>query len=231
MRDPQESLPEVGLDRFPIELAALLERHATLVDDAAKKSEILVSAGRVLLDPIGAVDRSQKCFERALEIEEKVLGPDHTDVAMGLNNLAVVRKKLGDYKGALPLYERALAIWRAALGDERALGIDQAQLFAMCRQRKAAVGAAARLVKRHLRRVVVEELARELLAEAHAVTQPTLVLQGDKDTVVDAAGAERLAARLGGQRTFHVIRGSDHLLTLDAQHTEVFDRVTNFLTD
>jgi hypothetical protein len=49
--------------------AALLERHATLVDDAAKKAEILVSAGRVLLDPIGAVDRSQKCFERVLEID------------------------------------------------------------------------------------------------------------------------------------------------------------------
>jgi len=73
------------------------------------------------------------------------------------------------------------------------------------------------------------QLACEVLAEAHAVTQPTLVLQGDRDTVVDPAGAERLAARLGGPRTFHVIRGSDHLLTLDAQHAEVFDRVTGFL--
>jgi carboxylesterase len=73
------------------------------------------------------------------------------------------------------------------------------------------------------------QLAREVLAEAHAVTQPTLVLQGDRDTVVDPTGAERLAARLGGHRTFHVIRGSDHLLTLDAQHPEVCERVTNFL--
>lgn len=73
------------------------------------------------------------------------------------------------------------------------------------------------------------QLAREVLAEAHAVTQPKLVLQGDRDTVVDPTGAERLAARLGGHRTFHVIRGSDHLLTLDAQHPAVFERVTNFL--
>jgi carboxylesterase len=73
-------------------------------------------------------------------------------------------------------------------------------------------------------------LARDVLAEAHLVTQPTLVLQGDRDTVVDASGADRLAARLGGPRQLQVIRGSDHLLTLDAQHPEVFDRVTDFLT-
>lgn len=72
-------------------------------------------------------------------------------------------------------------------------------------------------------------LAREVLAEAHRVTQPTLVLQGDRDTVVDASGADRLAARLGGPRELHVIRGSDHLLTLDRQHPEVFERMTRFL--
>jgi pimeloyl-ACP methyl ester carboxylesterase len=73
------------------------------------------------------------------------------------------------------------------------------------------------------------QLASEVLDEAHRVSQPTLILQGDGDTVVDPAGAERLAARLGGHRTFHVIRDSDHLLALDAQHPEVFDHVTRFL--
>lgn len=73
------------------------------------------------------------------------------------------------------------------------------------------------------------QLAREVLASAHEVKQPTLLLQGDRDTVVDSSGAERLASRLGGSRTFHFIRGSDHLLALDAQHEEVFARVTDFL--
>ena len=73
------------------------------------------------------------------------------------------------------------------------------------------------------------ELAREVLAAAPEVKQPTLVLQGDRDTVVDATGAERLASRLGGSPTLHVIHDSDHLLTLDAAHREVFERVTTFL--
>lgn len=73
------------------------------------------------------------------------------------------------------------------------------------------------------------ELAREVLAAAPEVKQPTLLLQGDRDTVVDASGAGRLASRLGGNPTFHSIRGSDHLLTLDAQREEVFARVTAFL--
>ncbi|MEN9798497.1 MAG: hypothetical protein RL653_2193 [Pseudomonadota bacterium] len=72
-------------------------------------------------------------------------------------------------------------------------------------------------------------LAREVLAAAPTVTQPTLILQGDGDTVVHAASAEQLASRLGGSPEFHSIRGSDHLLTLDAAHAEVFARVSGFL--
>jgi tetratricopeptide (TPR) repeat protein len=80
------------------ELAALLERHATLVDDAAKKSEILVSAGRVLLDPIGAVDRSQKCFERALEID--------ANNGVALEALARIAALKGDTRAATDAYDK-----------------------------------------------------------------------------------------------------------------------------
>jgi tetratricopeptide (TPR) repeat protein len=45
-----------------------------------------------------------------------VLGPDHPDVAMTLNNLAVLYKFAGKYAEAEPLYQRALAIFEAALG-------------------------------------------------------------------------------------------------------------------
>ena len=72
------------------------------------------------------------------------------------------------------------------------------------------------------------QLGREVLASG-AVTQPTLILQGDSDTVVHAPAARHLAEQLGCTQHFHVIPGSDHLLTLDAQHDEVFRRVTDFL--
>ena len=56
--------------------------------------------------------------ERALAIREKVLGPEHPDTAMSLNNLAVLLKDQGDLAGARPLYERALAITEKVLGPE-----------------------------------------------------------------------------------------------------------------
>jgi tetratricopeptide (TPR) repeat protein len=53
-----------------------------------------------------------------MAIREKVLGPNHPDVAQSLNNLASLLYTKGDYAGAEPLYRRALAI------DEKALGPD-----------------------------------------------------------------------------------------------------------
>ena len=54
----------------------------------------------------------------ALAIWERVLGPEHPDVATGLNNLALLYDDQGKYAEAEPLYKRALAIWEKALGPE-----------------------------------------------------------------------------------------------------------------
>jgi hypothetical protein len=51
-----------------------------------------------------------------LAIREKVLGPEHPDTAIGLNNLAALLREEGDLAGARPLFERALAIIEKALG-------------------------------------------------------------------------------------------------------------------
>lgn len=45
-----------------------------------------------------------------LAIREKVLGPEHPDTALSLNNLGSLLQAEGDFVGARPLYERALAI-------------------------------------------------------------------------------------------------------------------------
>jgi tetratricopeptide (TPR) repeat protein len=60
--------------------------------------------------------------ERALEIQEKALGPDHPDVATALNNLASLYRYDGQLALAESHYRRALDI------DERALGPDHAQV-------------------------------------------------------------------------------------------------------
>ncbi|MFH1242927.1 MAG: CHAT domain-containing tetratricopeptide repeat protein [Pseudomonadota bacterium] len=56
--------------------------------------------------------------QKTLAIREKALGPDHPDVAAGLNNLAGLYGSLGDYAKAEPLYRRSLAIWEKALGSD-----------------------------------------------------------------------------------------------------------------
>jgi tetratricopeptide (TPR) repeat protein len=56
--------------------------------------------------------------QKALNIVEKVLGPDHPDVATSLNNLAVLYDTQRRYAQAEPLYKRSLAIEEKALGPD-----------------------------------------------------------------------------------------------------------------
>ena len=53
-----------------------------------------------------------------LAIREKVLGPDHPDVAVSLNNLGVLYQNQGRYDDAEPLYQRALEIREKVLGPD-----------------------------------------------------------------------------------------------------------------
>ncbi|CAN0163684.1 unnamed protein product, partial [Ectocarpus fasciculatus] len=48
---------------------------------------------------------------------EKVHGPDHPNVALGLNNWAVLMYKQEKFTEAIPLLERALSIRKTKLGD------------------------------------------------------------------------------------------------------------------
>ena len=57
--------------------------------------------------------------KRALAIREKVLGPEHVNVAQSFNNLAGLYNDQGRYADAEPLYKRSLAIREKALGPER----------------------------------------------------------------------------------------------------------------
>ena len=66
----------------------------------------------------GAYADAKLHYERALAITEAVQGADHPDVAVILNNLAIVLEDMGDLDAGKPLYERALAILEHVLGPE-----------------------------------------------------------------------------------------------------------------
>jgi tetratricopeptide (TPR) repeat protein len=54
---------------------------------------------------------AQRDPERALAIREKVLGEEHPDTAMSLNNLAGLLYEQGSYEEARPLLERLEPVW------------------------------------------------------------------------------------------------------------------------
>jgi serine/threonine protein kinase/Tfp pilus assembly protein PilF len=61
---------------------------------------------------------AKQTYERALEVDRRVLGDDHPRIAMRLNNLAVVAQNLGDLKLAETLFRDAIRRDEQAYGDQ-----------------------------------------------------------------------------------------------------------------
>ena len=67
----------------------------------------------------GDYERAEPLFQRALRLAEQRLGPEHPQVGVALENLALLyHEKTGDLERAEPLYRRALSIQEQALGPE-----------------------------------------------------------------------------------------------------------------
>jgi len=55
---------------------------------------------------MGAYEKALPLYQRALDIREKMLGPEHPDVAATLNNLAEFYKNMGAYEKVTQLKEK-----------------------------------------------------------------------------------------------------------------------------
>jgi tetratricopeptide (TPR) repeat protein/transcriptional regulator with XRE-family HTH domain len=64
---------------------------------------------------------AEPLFQRALQIREQQLGPEHPETAYPLNGLANLYRDQGKYAEAEPLYQRALRIREQQLGPEHPL--------------------------------------------------------------------------------------------------------------
>jgi len=92
-------------------------RAATENDRALQEARNLYREAGVLNDA-GKYDEALSSFLRALEIRERVLEPDHPDIATAINRLAMCYFSKGEYSKAEPIYLRALAIREKSLGPE-----------------------------------------------------------------------------------------------------------------
>lgn len=71
-----------------------------------------------ILDGLEQYHDSEPLYRSALAVYEKVLGPDHEEVAATVHNLAAVRAARGDDVGAEQHYRRALAIKETVFGAD-----------------------------------------------------------------------------------------------------------------
>jgi Flp pilus assembly protein TadD len=81
----------------------------------------------------GKYDEAEPLHRRALAIREKVLGPEHPEVAASLNNVARDLSARGEYGEAEPLFLRAATIMEKAR-DPRAARVRE-NLAALYRAR------------------------------------------------------------------------------------------------
>ncbi|CAF4623456.1 unnamed protein product [Rotaria sp. Silwood2] len=69
----------------------------------------------VVYHGLGEYSKAIKFYERALDIKEKTVPPNHPDLAASYNNIGLVYDNMGEYSKALSSYERSLEIKKIAL--------------------------------------------------------------------------------------------------------------------
>ncbi|MGH9837545.1 MAG: tetratricopeptide repeat protein [Blastocatellia bacterium] len=111
----QAKQKEAPAGHYEIRVAEL--RAATENDRDLQEARKLI-VEMIRLYRAGKYGEARPLAERALEIREKSLGPEHIEVAAALNNLAAVYSAQGDYAKAETLHQRVLTIREKALGPE-----------------------------------------------------------------------------------------------------------------
>ena len=127
----RKALEWIG-DAFPTESgdvrswprAAPLAPHAVAVTTFANKAAISRPTS-LIMDRLATFWQSkarwnaaEPLFQRALAITETSYGPEHPNVASGLNNLALLLRATNRLAEAEPLFRRALAITETSYGPE-----------------------------------------------------------------------------------------------------------------
>ncbi|MBN1208927.1 MAG: tetratricopeptide repeat protein [Myxococcaceae bacterium] len=98
-------------------LRPAVEHFAEVAGDDRIRAIALSGFGSVLME-LGRYEEARQAYARVLALREKVVGPEHLDIATSLNNLGLALFYLGQYEDALELQARALAVREKLLGPE-----------------------------------------------------------------------------------------------------------------
>ncbi|NEO70577.1 MAG: tetratricopeptide repeat protein [Moorea sp. SIO3H5] len=97
-----------------------LAEAATVLTDWLRDEDLIepfVGLGR-FSEGQGTYDQAEPWYEQCLEITRSRLGEEHRDVALSLNNLALLYQVQGRYHEAEPLYVQALDMRKQLLGQD-----------------------------------------------------------------------------------------------------------------
>jgi tetratricopeptide (TPR) repeat protein len=98
-----------AMDRWE-DVVGLYERQLRIVTEDARRVEVLLALGRVLVEQVGSPERARQVYEKVLEIDSNHAG--------ALESLASVRAATGDAMAALSAVESLAA--KAQQGDQKA---------------------------------------------------------------------------------------------------------------
>jgi len=112
--------PALALERFE---AALAVAERLPPDDGASPQELALVLNGLGTAALATADlpRAQASFERAGQVLEAQLGPDHPDVARVRNNLASLLRAQGRAESARVLLEHNLGVFEATFGGSHEL--------------------------------------------------------------------------------------------------------------
>jgi tetratricopeptide (TPR) repeat protein len=163
----------------------------------------------LLLKARNDLSKARLFYERALAIRQQKLGLKHPEVALSLNNLAMlllVSEADRDFAQAQQLVERALSICETRLGDEHPYTAESLNNLATVLRRQGQRSAARVLYERALA-VREKVLGSENLATAQTLNSLAMLLMDEGDLV---------AAKPLLQRALHIHEktlGSEHPIT------------------
>ncbi|MBX7079387.1 MAG: serine/threonine-protein kinase [Nannocystaceae bacterium] len=111
---------EIGAQLSRVDEGLLWARHAEAIaartGDPVLIARVHTNHGTVL-STAGRLTEAEAELLQGLQLRERVLGSDHSDVAISLANLASVYESLGRLEEARTAYRRALAIDEAQFGE------------------------------------------------------------------------------------------------------------------
>lgn len=109
-----------GRHQDALDLALAAQAAVERTGDELLRAELWLTLGAIVYS-MGEYGRAAEYEARALDAQERALGPKHPTVAQSLNNLAASLTEMNDPAAARPLHERALAIRTEILGASHPL--------------------------------------------------------------------------------------------------------------